>query len=306
MPTGPMTLIEFNKTEPAPATAFPTKKFIETSALMANYPWEVAVGTGQAFNQEADLPATNPRAVGETYSNTKGVYDPGFEPLKIYGGKNNFDAFLVRSGRGSRRAIEAAAFLESVALNWESDFFKGDTTSDPRPLQGLQNRLTDTAKNLFVNGDAAATIRNFKRAKNLGRNITHIAMGEELKVRVDTAASNNAVGGAVFMRKDENLGMEVTFLVGLPILEIGRDELDNLILDFSEAASTTSAYFLSLRPDMLHGIWHGPPVMVDLGRDPTTGVSFNSVLDWDAGTVLEHPRAAVRMSGITDAAITLE
>lgn len=301
-----MTLLEFLKTEPGPAQSFPTKKFVETSPLMATITWENAEGTGTAYNQEASLPSTTARAVGETYSHSQGTYNPGFEPLKIYGGKSNFDAFLVRSGRGSRRSIEAGAFLESVARNWEMDFFKGSTTTDPRPIQGLQSRLTDTSRNHFVNGDAAATIRNFKRAKKLGVNLTHIAMGEDMKIRVDTAASNNSVGGAVYMRKDESLGMEVTFLCGLPILTISRDETETDILDFSEASSTTSVYFLSLRPDMLHGQWHGPPTMVDLGRDPTTGTSYNSVLDWDAGTVLEHPRAAVRMSGITDAAITLE
>lgn len=301
-----MTLIEFLKTEPPPAQSMPTKKFVETSPLMASIPWELAAGTGTPYNQEASLPSTTARAVGETYTHSQGTYNPGFEPLKIYGGKSNFDAFMVRSGRGSRRAIEALAFTESVARNWERDFFKGSTTSDPRPVQGLQSRLTDTSRNLFSNGTAAATIRNFKRAKKLGVNLTHIAMGEDMKIRVDTAASNSSVGGSVFMRRDENLGMEVTFLVGLPILVITRDETESDILDFSEASSTTSVYFLSLRPDMLHGAWHGPPQMVDLGRDPVDGTQYNSVLDWDASTVLEHPRAAVRMSAITDAAITLE
>lgn len=301
-----MTLLEFMKTEPGPAFSAPTAKFVETSQLMAVMPWETAVGTGTPYNQEASLPSTTARAVGETYSHSQGTYNPGFEPLKIYGGKSNFDAFLVRSGRGGRRAIEDAAFVESVARNYERDFFKGSTASDPRPVQGLQERLTDTSRNLFSNGTAAATIRNFKRAKKLGVNLTHIAMGQDMKIRVDTAASNSSVGGSVFMRKDESLGMEVTFLCGLPILEIKRDENESDILDFSEASSTTSVYFLSLRPDMLHGQWHGPPQMVDLGRDPTSGTAFNSVLDWDASFVLEHPRAAVRMSGITDAAITLE
>ncbi|MCZ6508818.1 MAG: hypothetical protein O7A04_12335 [Acidobacteria bacterium] len=301
-----MTLLEFQKTEPPPAQSAPVSKFVETSELMAVFPWEDAVGTGQAYNQEASLPSTTARAVGETFTASMGTWNPGFEPLKIYGGKSQFDAFLIRSGRGARRAIETAAFNESVAMNWESDFFKGDTSSDPRPVQGLQNRLTDTSQNLFSNGTAAATIRNCKRAARLGRNITHIAMGDLMKIRFDTAAHNSSVGGSVLIREADNLGMPITFLLGFPIIEIKKDENDSDILDFSEASSTTSIYFLSLRPDRLHGIWHGPPSMVDLGRDPTSGTAYNSVLDWDAGTVMEHPRAAVRMSAITDAAITLE
>ena len=90
-----------------------------------------------------------------------------------------------------------------------------------------------------------------------------------------------------------------------PDLGPTNDEADAEILDFSEATSTTSAYFVSFRPDMCHGIQVKPATVEDLGRDPSNGVQYNSVVDWYASFILRHDRAAVRWSGITDAAVTL-
>lgn len=299
-----MTMPEFLKTEaPAPQRAV-TKLFVEEGALFRAIPWETSTQAGVPFNKQTGLPSTAARAVGETYTPSTGTVEPGFEAMKIYGGLAQFDAFQVATGSGSRRALEVASKVESAVRNFTADFVTGDATSDVRVVNGLQNRCTDTSKNLYAQGDAAATITGGLTAKKMARRPTHIIMGEGLHNRFSVAAHNTAVGGYITRTKDA-MGEEVMSLFNLPVIVVERDEADAEILDFSEASSTTSAYFISFRPDMCHGAQVAFPRAEDLGRDPTNGTQWNTLVDWYATFVIHHDRAVVRWSGITDAAVTL-
>ena len=299
-----MTMPEFLKTEaPAPDRAV-TRLFVEEGRLFRAIPWENTNQAGVPFNKQTGLPSTAARAVGETYTASTGTVEPGFEAMKIYGGVAQFDSFQVATGSGGRRALEVASKVESAVRNFTADFVKGDSTSDVRVVNGLQNRLTDTSKNLYSPGTGAATITRGLTAKKMARKPTHIIMGEGLHNRFTVAAHNTAVGGYITRDKDA-MGEEVMRLFGLPVIVVERDETDAEILDFSEASSSTSMYFVSFGPDMCHGAQVAFPRAEDLGRDPTNGTQYNTVVDWYATFMLRHDRAAVRWSGITDAAVTL-
>lgn len=300
-----MTNVELLKTDAPDRVRAVAALFVETAPLLRVLPMETRAVPHVGFNRQEALPSTSNRAVGEEYTPSKGAIDPGVEVLKIQGGISRFDNFQVVTGTGDRRALEASSFVEAVGRNYVRDIIKGDDTADKRTIRGLQLRLTDTNTNLFAPGVAAGTILNFQTAKDQARNPTHWLMGKGLARRVSIAASNTTVGGFIERGQDE-LGNRVTFLDSLPIVIIDEDADDNPILEFTEASSTTSAYAVSLGPLTMHGIQAQAPSADDFGRDPTTGVSYNTVVDWFASFILRHARSAVRYSGITDAAITLQ
>jgi hypothetical protein len=300
-----MTMVEFMKTD-APATEKGAAQlFLEQSKLMRFMPFETRAQPGVPFNKQAALPASAARAVGETYTPSTGQVDPGYEPMKIYGGTVQFDSFQVETGSGDRESLEIEGKLESAVRNFTADVFKGDTATDPRVVDGLQNRLTDTNKNLYAGGTAAFSMYKFMLAKKMCRNPTHVIVGEGLHARLSVASSNTSVGGYITKTVDA-FGEEILRIGGLPLIVLDRDEADNEILDFSEASSTTSCYIVSFGARMFHGIQVHPPRFQPLGLDPTNGVQFNTVVDWPASIILRHDRAAVRYSAITDAAVILQ
>lgn len=299
-----ITMFEFLKTEaPDPQRAV-AKLFTDEEPFFNVFPFETNPVSGVPFNRETALPATTARAVGEDYVGTTGTIDPGFEPLKIQGGISPFDSFQVETGSGSRRAVEAMGFVESVARNYLRDFIKGDDSADPRIIRGLQLRQDDTAVNHIVGGDVAGTITQVLNAKTRCRKPTHWLMGTGLANKFTIAAHDTTVGGYITRSTDE-FGLAVTILANLPIIEVDRDGADAEILGFTEANTTTSMYCVSLRPDMVHGLQAAPPAAVDLGRDPSVGTRWNTLVDWYASFIVRHKRGAIRYSGITDVAITL-
>lgn len=300
-----MTNVELLKTDAPDRVRAVSKIFVETAPLLRVLPMETRPVPFVGFNRQESLPGTGNRAVGEEYTPTKGTIDPGAEPMKIQGGISRFDSFQVVTGTGDRRNLEAASFVESVGRNYVRDVIKGDDVADKRTIRGLQLRLTDTNKNLFAPGVGGGKIINFQTAKDMCRKPTHWLMGKGLARRLSIAASDTTVGGFIERDQDE-LGNRINILDTLPIVVIDEDGDDNAILEFTEASSTTSAYCVSLGPEMMHGIQAQDPAAENLGRDPVTGVSYNTVVDWFASIILRHARSAVRYSEITDVAITLQ
>lgn len=299
-----MTMFEFLKTEAPLPQRMVAKLFTDEEPFFNVFPFQTKATSGEPFNRETALPATTARAIGEEYVSTTGTVDPGFEPMKIQGGISAFDRFQVETGSGERRVVEAMGFVESVARNYLRDFIKGDDSADPRIIRGLQLRQTVVDVNHIVGGDVAGTITKFLQAKTACRKPTHWLMGTALSDKLTIAAHDTTVGGYITRSTDE-FGLEVTILANLPIIRIDRDGSDTEILGFTEANTTTSAYCVSLRSDMVHGLQAAPPAAVDLGVDPSNGTRFNTLVDWYATVMVRHERGAVRYSGITDVAITL-
>lgn len=280
------------------------KKFAEGSSLLGGgaFPMETIGGPGLPFAKSNSLPTTAARAVGETYTASAGNVDPGYEPLKIYGGISTFDAFQVRTGSGNRRASEAEDFVEGLAKNFDRDFIKGDADTNPRVIQGLQNRLT--GNQFYDPADGALTFTRLLEAKRRVSKATHIVCGDVMSNHFAIAAMDTTVGGYITRTKNE-MGEEILRVAGLNMITMAEDATDTDIFPFTETGTTTSVYVLALGLDRCHGIQNQFPNAEDLGRNPANGVQYNTVIDWYVSFALEHTKSACRYGGITDAAITL-
>jgi hypothetical protein len=302
-----MTMVEFLKTEAPDHERVVAQRFVESEPLLRVLPMETRAQAVVPFNQQTALPSTTTRAIGESWTASSGTVQPGAEPMKIQGGISNFDDFQVQTGSGARRNTEALGFIESVARNYVRDVIKGDDSSDPRIIRGLQLRLTDgTANtgNLIDEAAGAATITRCLECQRLVDNPTHWLMSKAMRDKFRIAAMNTSVGGYITRDKD-SMGENVTVLADLPIIWVDKDATGALILPFTETASTTSIYCVSLSETGMHGIQVRNPFAQDLGLDPTNGTQWNTVVNWEASFMLEGLRSAARYSAITDVAVTL-
>ena len=306
----PMTLIEHTKTgTPDPLRDTVIEIFVEESRILQEMPITNIQGAGWAYNVEAALPGIAFRGINESYTPSTGVVNREFEPLMICGGDLDFDTYLLETQGANRRATETAAKIRALALVWTKTFIKGDSVSEPREFDGLQVRLVGRQRidaGTTSGGDALALYK-LDEAIDLCDRATHIIMNKTLRRRLSAAARDTTVGGFVTYEIND-FGQQVMRYQGLPILEVDEDEDGNQILGFTEAApvggqtQTTSVYVVSFMDDMCHGIQSRAPVVRDLGEISSQPV-LRTRMEWFAAPIIEHPRAAVRLRGVTNAAV---
>ena len=274
-------------------------KFAQESQILGVLPFETIIGTAYQYNREDTLPGVGFRGVNELYTPDAGIINPLTEALRIVGGNLDVDPFIIAGQGQSARTMHTMLKVKAAALLWTKKFISGDSTSDPREFDGLQTRLTGNQN--IANGATALSLDKLRQAIDQTDNPTHIIMSKAMRRRLTAAASNTSVGG--FVTYDTgSFGRRVTFFDDLPILELDRDNLNTDILPFTEASSTTSIYVVSMAEGGVFGIQSNNLTAEDMGR--TDDGFYRTRVDWYNSIVAMNGRAATRLSGITDAAVT--
>jgi len=254
--------------------------FANPAPILSAFKFQNIQGNALSYNRIGSLPNVAFRGVNEEYTAGAGVINPQVDPLVIAGGNLDVDSFLVKTGGESARDLHEAMKAEALALCVSKKLIKGDSTSDPREFDGLQARLT---------GDQL------------------ISAGSTASVPSPVAAARGSVGGDLQWGADD-FGRRISAYNGLPIIVFDRDETDSAILPFSEASSTggsssTSIYCISNTEDGVAGIQSGPPEVTDHGKI-NSGTVYRTTIEWYMGMAVFNGRAAARLYGIKDAAVT--
>lgn len=282
--------------------------FAASSDILRTLPFDTIAGNALRYNREETLPGIGFRGVNEAYTESTGVINPVSEPLVIAGGDLDVDVFILETMGMDQRAVQEAMKVKALALRWSQAIIKGDSTTDPRLFDGLQVRLTGTQKiqaGTTANG-SALSLAVLDQAIDAADNPTHLIMNKTMRRRLSAAARSTSVGGYITYELDA-FGRRVTKYNDLPILVLEQDNTGADILPFTEAATSgtataTSIYVVSFGEGMLQGIQSGVMDVRDLGELQTQPVKRTRV-EWYAGIALFHPRAAVRLWSIADAAI---
>ncbi len=281
--------------------------FAESSALLREIPFEDIAGGSLAYSREETLPGIAFRGVNEGYDESTGVLNPMTEVLHIAGGDLDVDVFIVQTRGQAQRSVQEKMKIKALSYAWAQSFIKGDSSVDPRVMDGLQVRLTGTQK-IAAGSTANGTplsLAKLDEAIDAVTNPTHIIMNKAMRRRLTQAARNTAVGGFITYTKDA-FGRPVSVYNDLPILV---EEDDTEFLPFTEAATSgtatgTSIYVVSLSEGMLHGIQNGEMRVKDLGELQEKPV-YRTRVEWYAGIALMHGRSAARLWSISDAAVTV-
>jgi len=275
-------------------------KFAETSEILRVLPFQGIQGNSLKYNIEETLPGIGFRGINESYTASTGILNPQSEALHILGGELDVDRFIVQTMGIDQRSVQEAMKIKAMALSWTKTFIKGDSETDAREFDGLQKRLTGDA--LIANGTAGLTLAHLDEAIDYVDAPTHIIMSKAMRRHLTVAARTAAVGGNISYTIDE-FGRQVAMYNDLPILISGRDNLNEEILGFTEASSTTSIYIVSLGESAVSGIENGGMMVDDLGL-LTTEPKYRTRIEWYNGLGVFAPRSAARISQITNVAVT--
>ena len=282
--------------------------FARESDVLMTLPFEDIQGNALKYNREADLPGIAFRGVNESFSESTGVLNPITEALTISGGDLDVDRFIIQTQGQGVRATHEQMKVKALAAGWTAKFIKGDSSTNPREFDGLQQRLTgnQVISAGSTSGGAALSLASMDELIDAVDNPTHLIMSKSMRRKLTAAARDTDVAGYISYEKDA-FGRRVTQYNDLPILVAYGANGGDEILPFNEAAASgsataTSIYCVSLGDGRLTGIQNGGMDVRDLGELQSAPV-FRTRVEWFSGLAMYHGRAAARLNNIGNLAV---
>lgn len=283
--------------------------YAQNSDILQVLPFDDIQGNAMKYNREDKLPGVGFRGVNEAYGESTGVLNPQTESLVIAGGDLDVDTFILKTMGEDQRSVHEAMKVRALALRFTKAIIKGDVDTDPRELDGLQKRITGTQIiDNHASTGAALSLAKLEEAIDAVDQPTHLVMNKAMRRRLTQAARNTAVGGFITFTQD-SFGRRQTQYADIPILVVDEDEEGNQIMPFTEAGASggttnTSIYVVSFGENKVVGLQNGTVDVRDLGELETKPAKRTRV-EWFAGMAIMHGKAAARLRGITDAAVTV-
>ena len=284
--------------------------FAQQSDLLMAMPFKNIPGNAYSYNREGVLPGVAFRGINESYTESTGVINPQTEALRIAGGDLDVDMAILKTQGESVRATHEAMKAKALAAELTRVLIKGDSTSQPREFDGLQVRLTGgqlIAAGATSGGDALSLLKLDELTDAVSGPNKYLIMNKAMRRRLTAAGRTTAVSGYLTHTLDA-FGRQLTAYNGIPILVPYSENDGTDPIAFDEvgsgggAAVTTSIYCASFADGYVCGIQNGVMDVRDLGEVQSQPVKRTRV-EWLAGLVIEHGRAAARLYGITNAAV---
>jgi len=292
--------------------------FAQASEWMKALQFRDIQGNAYGYNLEGSLPGVAFRGVNESYTESTGIVNPKVEMLRIGGGDLDVDIAILKTQGEEVRATHEAMKVKALAAEFSRVLIKGDSTSNPREFDGLQNRCTGSqliAAGATAGGDALS-LSILDQAIDQTISPTAIFCSKQMRRRLVQAARNVNIGGYISFAPNEfgrrpgagdAKSLDV-FYNGIPVLVAYPDNGGTEPIAFNEAnpggggAVGTSMYVLGIGDGLLQGIQNGMMDVRDLGELQTAPVKRTRV-EWLTSIAIEHGRAVTRLYGVKDAAI---
>lgn len=305
-----MTLVEASKLNSGEVVRSSViELFARSSEILRVLPFVDITGGSYAYNQEGRLPGVAFRGVNEAFSESIGIINPQVEVLRIAGGDLDVDkAIIDMHGEGVRASHERMK-VQALSLYMGKKMLKGDSLSDPREFDGLQNRITGSQlipAGATSGGDALSLVK-LDEAIDAVDFPTHLLVSKAIRRLLTVAARTTTVGGFITYGVDE-FGRKITMYNDLPLLIIEQDDTGARVLDFNEAnpgggsAVGTSIYVVNFSEGYVQGLQNGTMQVRDLGEIDAKPV-WRTRVDWLVGLATLHSRCAARLWGVKSAAV---
>jgi len=284
--------------------------YAKGSDIMQYLPFENISGNSMNFNREQTLPSAGFRALNEAYSEGSGTVDRVTESLAVAGGDLDVDVFLIKTGNADQRGSQEAMKIKALSLAMSKTIVKGDVESTPKEFDGLQARCIGDQKIVAgsTGGGDNLELTYLDKLIDEVDEPTHLLMNKTMRRRLSAAARLNTVGGYITYELDA-FGRRVTRYNDLPILIVDKDNEYNDVMPFTELSSngttalSTSIYCLSFAENGVVGLQNGDMDVRDMGEIDTKPV-YRTRIEWYITLAILRARAAARLYGILDAAVT--
>lgn len=292
-----LTLAEASKLIQNPLQRGVVETFPRTSPVLEKLPFLDVAGNAYHWNREQTMPGIGFRSYNETYTESTGVIQPMVEVLKIFGGVSRVDRALVKTqGKvNDLRAVQDSMKAKAAALDFTKNFFKGDSTGNPKGFDGLEKRLTDPQ---VIDGSGIPgpelCLAVDKLIDAVAGQPDMLFMNKDMRRALNV--SMRSQGQAVETVSDV-FGRQIPAYAGIPIGIIEEDAEGNPILGFDEEDDTTSIYAVRFGvQEWVSGLQAGAMEVIDQGL---VDVWYQTMIEWICSIAIFHPKAAARFSGLT-------
>ena len=289
--------------------------FANTSQWLGAMPFKDITGNSYAYDTEGALPGMAFRGIGEAYTPTQGVVNQASEALRVAGGYLDIDRATVKMAGMQARSTKEAMQAKGLAALLSNALIKGDSSANPRQFDGLQRRLVGTQLTAAGTTDAGDPLSLFILDNFIdtvaGPN-RQLWMNKVMRHRLSVACRTAAIGGLFIWQKDE-FGQQIGFYNNIPIRVEYPDNDGTECLAFDEngdvngtpaGASSCSIYCVALGDGYVSGIQNGVMDVIDQGLLDSPPV-YRTLVEWLVSMVVEHPRGAARLGGISNAAVVV-
>ena len=318
----PMTYIEYAKGVEDPFRRGVIELWPESVDFFGALPFETANGGSYRYMEEGAL-ASNVafRGINEVPTEGSGLLLDRVETVFPLAGNIDVDRVLISRHGPEAKARRLAMQLKQKAAAWANNFMFGNNLTNPREYTGMRNRLravggsvdgTNYRSRIMTNSAASGggplSLAQLDRAIGLVEAPTALIMPKALLDRMPAAQRDTTIGGFVSVAEDA-MGKVVTRYNGLPIYTgYGITNLGEF-LPFNEvgsgggAAVTSSIYIVRFGNDGVVGLETRPMEITEMGMIDN-GVHYRVNIEHDVGMAILDPFSALRLSSITNAAIT--
>ncbi len=260
-----------------------------------------------SYNRQASSGNIAFRGLNETYTKDTAVINPQVEQVKIFGGTASTDRQLAKGETGQKnRANNKAMKIKKAAQFFDKAVIKGDSSNNPREIDGLQVRLTGTQNILAAANGAQLTLDLLDNLLDavVGPNSGKVlVMNKQMRTKTKRLILPSAGGAAVADFKNG----ELDSYNGAKIEVLDEDETELPILGFDETAGTDAATcsIYCVRPGTIDKEYLGGIVRLPAGSDPIDyvdygerGGTYDELVEAAMGIALYHPKCAARLRGI--------
>lgn len=316
-------LVEFAKGLSDPTASAMIEQFASTSDVLEALPFKVVNQGVNRFDRETAEPNVAFRALNSEPEISYGDEETFQDIVAPISGLIEFDRIKLKRYGERKRMTYMKGQMKKGARVWTDTFINGDNAFDPKEWSGLKARLVadstgsvdgsvDDSRllaNATGSGGGALSLAKLDLAVSLVNDPTHIMMSRNMLVKFQAAARDPSISNnQITMDMDSDLGRRVTRFGDIPVLTGYKVGKGSEFLPYNEvaygggSAVTTSIYVASFREDGVCGIQTSEPEYIPVDTD--RGIYERDLFEWDNGITIEDFYSALRLSSITNAAIT--
>lgn len=320
-------LVEFAKGQTDLVASAMIEQFAASSDVLSTIPFKNVNQGVNRFDRETAEPNVAFRALNAEPEISYGDEETFQDIVAPISGLIEFDRIKLKRYGERKRMTYMKGQMKKGARVWTDTFINGDNGSDPKEWDGMANRMVATNSgaastdvdgsnddsrllaNATGSGGAALSLQKLDKAIELVNEPTHILMSRDMQTKMQAAARSPTItNNQVTMDMDSELGRRVTRFGDIPILTGYPVGKGSTFLPYNEvaygggSAVTTSIYVVSFREDGVCGIQTSPPEFEPVDTD--RGIFQRDLFEWDCGITIEDFYSAIRLSSITNAAIT--
>ncbi len=296
------------KVETDPVLAGIIGVFSNNSTVLDRIRVETLAGTSQVtWNREASISGISGfRGLNASYTASEtglGTLEPKSEAYSILGGAFEVDRALMQMGGQAAVLNQWLMKQKAISRDFQKNFFKGATGGDN--FTGLPERIDDAQTiETAADGDPLDLGHLDEAIVTLEGDNPYIFVNQSIYLKLQKHVRTNANINYI----PDNFGRYILTYAGVPIVLAGKDTSNDEILAFDETQGesdvTCSAYVISLGEDGVVAAQPGEPQRYENSSNSNGNALRSYELDWLINYRISSPWNAIRIAGVTDAAVT--